>query len=164
MSDEQSIRDALIALQNVARIIANAASDWNHNDCGDDDHYLGHSNRGAYIDDARAAFAVFEKAHAPTDDERETLIDQATWALIEYDTDVSDRGVRDEHYRDRRADVERVFPILFRRSEVPVEQVEHCCAHPKCPGGSLCCCQQEPEPQGEPSGAQVERAAEEVKL
>jgi hypothetical protein len=58
----------VIAVQNVARIIAAAASDWNHNDCGDDDHHLGHSNWGAYIDDARAAFAVFEKTHAPTDD------------------------------------------------------------------------------------------------
>ena len=45
----------VIAVQNVARIIAAAASDWNHNDCGDDDHHLGHSNWGAYIDDARAA-------------------------------------------------------------------------------------------------------------
>ena len=65
------------------------------------------------------AAAEAQKAHTPTDDEREALIEQATWALIEWDTDTADRGVRDEHYRDRRGDVERVFPILFRRSEVP---------------------------------------------
>ena len=23
---------------------------------------------------------------------------------------------------------------------------DHCCAHPKCPGGSLCCCQGQPDP------------------
>ena len=49
-------------------------------------------------------------------DEREDLIEQATWALIDYDTDVADRGVRDEHYRERRADVERIFPIIAGRS------------------------------------------------
>lgn len=47
------------------------------------------------------------------DTDREALIETATWALIDYDTDVADRGVTDEHYRKRRADVERVFPILF---------------------------------------------------
>lgn len=62
-----------------------------------------------------AADAI-EEAHAPTDDEREALIEQATWALIDNDTDVVDRGVSDEHYRERRADVERVFPILARRT------------------------------------------------
>ncbi len=51
-----------------------------------------------------------------SDDEREALIEQATWVLIEYDTDTADRGVSDEHYRERRADVERVFPLLFRRT------------------------------------------------
>lgn len=29
---------------------------------------------------------------------------------------------------------------------------DHCCAHPKCPGGSLCCCQGQPDP--------IERGAE----
>lgn len=52
---------------------------------------------------------------------RDDLIEEATWALIEWDTDTADRGVSDEHYRDRRADVERVFPILFRRAEPQVE-------------------------------------------
>ena len=51
---------------------------------------------------------------APTEagDEREALIEEATWRLIEWDTDTADRGVRNEHYQDRRADVERIFPIL----------------------------------------------------
>lgn len=105
---------------------------------------------------ARIAFAVFEKAHAPTDDEREALIAQATWALIEYDTDVSDRGVRDEHYRDRRADVERVFPILFRRSEVPESQGERRPCRlphvaPPCIG-CKCGADETWRPQGEPTG------------
>ena len=54
---------------------------------------------------------------APTEagDEREALIEEATWRLIEWDTDTADRGVRDEHYQDRRADVERIFPILAAR-------------------------------------------------
>ncbi|MBW9094623.1 hypothetical protein JNB62_13080 [Microbacterium jejuense] len=51
----------------------------------------------------------------PIDVEREELIEKATWTLIEWDTDTADRGVRDEHYRERRTDVERIFPILFRR-------------------------------------------------
>lgn len=66
-------------------------------------------------------------AQKPTDDEREALIEQATWELIEWDTDTVDRGVRVEHYRDRRADIERVFPILaagFRRPISP-ELSEH---------------------------------------
>ena len=45
---------------------------------------------------------------APADEQ----VEAATWALIESDTDTSDRGVSDEHYRERRADVERVAPIL----------------------------------------------------
>lgn len=73
---------------------------------------------------AVTAARVVEQAHTPTDNEREALIEQATWALIEWDTDTADRGVRDEHYRDRRADVERVFPLLFRRSEVPESSAE----------------------------------------
>jgi hypothetical protein len=66
----------------------------------------------------------------PTDDEREALIEQATWALVEWDTDTADRGVRDEHYRERRADVERVFPILARnrgRGPITDEAVDAAC-------------------------------------
>lgn len=77
------------------------------------------ANQGAIVN------SIIERTrHEATDDEREALIEQATWALIEWDTDTADRGVRDEHYRDRRADVERVFPILFRRSEVPEPSAE----------------------------------------
>lgn len=68
--------------------------------------------------------ALGERLSAPpTDDEREELIEQATWTLIEWDTDTADRGVRDEHYRERRADVERIFPILFRR-QAPITEHE----------------------------------------
>ena len=42
----------------------------------------------------------------------EERVEAATWALIDWDTDVVDRGVRDEHYRERRAEVERIAPIL----------------------------------------------------
>lgn len=76
---------------------------------------LGTTLRTHRLDTARNVLAVFEQAHTPTDDEREALIEEATWVLIDWDTDIVDRGVRDEHYRERRADVERVFPILFRR-------------------------------------------------
>jgi len=52
----------------VARIIANAACDW-IDQCDDDDHPLGHSNWGAYMDDARAALraalGVVEPKPAP---------------------------------------------------------------------------------------------------
>lgn len=45
---------------------------------------------------------------APTEEQ----IEAATWALIDWDTDIVDRAVRDEHYRERRAEVERIAPIL----------------------------------------------------
>lgn len=54
----------------------------------------------------RAAGLLVEGA--PTDEQ----VEAAIWALIESDTDTSDRGVSDEHYRERRADVERIAPIL----------------------------------------------------
>jgi len=43
----------------------------------------------------------------------------------------------------------------FRRHEAPEPQGEPCCTHPKCPGGSLCCCQSDPEPQGDSSDAPI---------
>ena len=42
----------------------------------------------------------------------EEQIEAVTWALTDSDTDVADRGVSDEHYRERRAEVERIAPIL----------------------------------------------------
>jgi len=60
-----------------------------------------------------------------SDNEHEERIDQATWALIDADTDVVDRGVSGEHYRERRAEVERIAPILaagFRHAHI--EDVE----------------------------------------
>lgn len=131
----------------------------------------------AFIRRLADALEAAEKAHTPTDDEREALIEQATWALIEWDTDTADRGVRDEHYRDRRGDVERVFPILFRRSEVPEpsaarEFLKAALAESdadEAEGGAgwdvevdartvLELLDEPSEPQGEPSDAQVEAA------
>lgn len=57
---------------------------------------------------------------APADEQ----VEAATWALIESDTDTSDRGVSDEHYRERRADVERVAPILRAGAAPPAPSDE----------------------------------------
>lgn len=66
----------------------------------------------------------------------EDALERATWALIEYDTDTADRGVSDEHYRERRADVERVAPILAVRgvemtpeNELKARQLSAALAH-----------------------------------
>lgn len=55
------------------------------------------------------------------DDEREEAIEAATHRLIDWDTDVADRGVSEEHYRERRADVERIFDIIagYRKHPEP---------------------------------------------
>ena len=50
-----------------------------------------------------------------TETERKTAeewIEAATWVLIDNDTDIVDRGVREEHYRERRAEVEMIAPIF----------------------------------------------------
>lgn len=54
--------------------------------------------------------------------DRERAIETATWALINHDTDVVDRGVTDQHYRDRRDDVVMVLGALGLF--VPSEGVE----------------------------------------
>lgn len=58
-------------------------------------------------------------------------IEAATWALIDSDTDVVDRGVRDEHYRERRAEVERIAPIFTAAGIAPQEPSK--CSNPQCP-------------------------------
>jgi len=55
-----------------------------------------------------------------TDTSKRELIEAATWALIDYDTDVVDRGVSDEHYRERRAEVERVWAV-FEEAHAPTD-------------------------------------------
>lgn len=49
--------------------------------------------------------------------ERQRLIEAAVqgvaWALIENDADTSDRGVSEEHYRERVADARRILPGLW---------------------------------------------------
>ena len=42
----------------LAKHMANAASDWNHDDCDDDDHSLEHSNWEAYTGDALRALSA----------------------------------------------------------------------------------------------------------
>ena len=44
--------------ERIARRMSYVASDWLHNDCGDDDHALGHTNWKAYLDDADAVLAL----------------------------------------------------------------------------------------------------------
>lgn len=43
------------AVERTAKVVAFAASDWTHNDCGSDEHAFEHSNWEPYVDDARAA-------------------------------------------------------------------------------------------------------------
>jgi hypothetical protein len=86
---------------------------------------MAHLEQVKLADEASRVIRALLAASAPVEgDEREALIESATWALIEYDTDTADRGVRDEHYRERRADVERVAPILanLRRLSTPTEE------------------------------------------
>lgn len=61
---------------------------------------------------------------ALSEEDREALISQATWALVDYDTDVTDRGVQNEHYKERRADVERIFPILRPNTRTVIEVIK----------------------------------------
>ena len=63
-----------------------------------------------YLRRARAALAAARVA--PVTPSHEERIEAATWALINGDTDVTDRGVSDSHYRERRAEVEKIAPIL----------------------------------------------------
>lgn len=99
-----------------------------------------------YLRRARAALAVFEKAHAPTDDEREALAYLITAHRFR------ERGLSGAIGEPEVAVARPLADFLvaegFRRSEVPepsAEQPKHlCAAHP------FGC----PEPQGEPSDAQ----------
>lgn len=53
---------------------------------------------------------------------RESLLEAAVvglaWALIEDDTDVSDRGVSPEHYRERVEDARRMLPGLVADRQI----------------------------------------------
>lgn len=54
--------------------------------------------------------------------ERERLLEAAVqgvaWALIEGDTDTSDRGVSPEHYQERVMDARRILPELLVDHEI----------------------------------------------
>lgn len=144
MTDKREDREALI------EAFKSKASEWDSYDFVPGWDY---SPEAAILADI--ALAVFEQAHTPTNDEREALVEEATWALIEWDTDTVDRGVRDEHYRERRADIERVFPILFRRpvqGELPTCQG---CSEDDGHGEACRACGRPYSVQGEPSDAYV---------
>lgn len=66
------------------------------------------------------------RSSATTDNtERARLIEAAVqgvaWALIEDDTDTSDRGVSEEHYAERVADARRMLPALIEREPAVVD-------------------------------------------
>lgn len=64
--EPDTIVDAILArfslpvldVEKVARRLAYYASDWTHNDCGDNEHYIGHTNWTAWADDAAALIAA----------------------------------------------------------------------------------------------------------
>lgn len=105
------------------------------------------------------ALAVFEKAHVPTDDEREALarlVDPG--AFVSLDPAVVDpRWLAEVEHRQQEArhHAERIAAAGFRRSEVPEPQGDdrtHEFANMAAIMGI-------PEPQGEPSDAQVDTIA-----
>lgn len=101
---------------------------------------------------ARAALAVFEKAHNPTVDEREALetVIAVTWRDM-YSTP-TDRDFADA-----------ILAAGFRRSEVPESSAGReltPCGNLVCTGCRVCGCPALGiEPQGEPSEAQVDAVA-----
>lgn len=64
-----------------------------------------------------------EDAGALTPTERGRLLAAAVqgvaWALIEEETDTSDRGVSEDHYRDAVRRAEAIFPVLVPSSSDP---------------------------------------------
>lgn len=95
---------------------------------------------------ARAILAVFEKAHTPTDDEREAL------------AEVIARGRRGWERNGGRVDSmtlrDAILAAGFRRSEVPVPT----CTCGEVLGSHAINCPAFTEPQGEPSDAREARA------
>lgn len=51
----------------------------------------------------------------------EAAVQGVAWALINDDTDTSDRGVSEEHYAERVADARRMLPDLIEREPVVVD-------------------------------------------
>lgn len=77
-------------------------------------HSMGAGALGEHIEKTLRAHNLLSEG-APSEEQ----IEAATWALIDWDTDIVDRGVRDEHYRERRAEVERIAPILTSAGVAP---------------------------------------------
>lgn len=71
-------------IEMLAKRMADTASDWLHNDCGDDEHGLEHSNWEAYTEDAKHALeAVLALLPEP---EWEYLVDDRegdVWAMTD---------------------------------------------------------------------------------
>lgn len=103
------------------------------------------SYQAVYRERARAALAVFEKAHTPTDDEREALAK----LLDEIDSEWL-MGEARPPYPSEMAHELILRGVGFRRSEVPKPSVEHS-AHEFCDNRLGCI----PKPQGEPSESVV---------
>lgn len=63
-----------------------------------------------------------------TETERTRLIEAAVqgiaWALIDGETDVADRGVSEEHYRESVAEARALLPQLVAQSPVPENSPE----------------------------------------
>lgn len=117
-----------------------------------------------YLADAEAALAVFEESQKPTDDEREALEarawgDQYRPGMSQKEAAAFKRG-HAAGWRDGR-------PMGAETGVHRCEECQTCGAHGsehlRCCGcyDGVCC--QELEPQGEPSGAQVEAAADAIR-
>ena len=151
MTDERLIEEAAKAIRNAGGGVPFA---WES---------LPEGHREYRRTQARAALAVFEAAHAPTDDEREALQD----ALKYLDTLHADRQIWYDDY----SNLHDLVSSALRRSEVPEPSAEpkhdescaEWCNHCQVCGegiryGSRCREHYQNQPQGEPSDAQVEAA------
>lgn len=70
-------------IEMLAKRMADTASDWLHNDCGDDEHGLEHSNWEAYTEDAEhaleAVFALLPEPEWVTEDVVSTVELEHAW-------------------------------------------------------------------------------------
>lgn len=121
------------------------------------------SYQAVYRERARAALAVFEKAHAPTDDEREALdraVRGVTWNASNYPHRAQPHILGADIGPLTTKIVEAVESAGFRRSEVPAPQGEPLFHDDDCeadwgPEGQESPCRCAESAQGEPSDAQV---------
>ena len=74
---------ATVDRETIARYLSRAALDWVHNDCGEDEHDLGHTNWEAWLDDADEMFA--SGVIVPADTIRAEAWDEGIAAVVQYD-------------------------------------------------------------------------------